>query len=64
MPVRISRTIRSATSAVMSDEPTPVGITSTTSAPTSSSRSATTRTALSRSTLVMPPGSGVPVPGA
>ena len=37
MPVRISRTIRSAASAVMSAEPTAVGITSTTSAPTTSS---------------------------
>ena len=35
-PVSISRTTRSATSAVMSAEPTAVGITSTTSAPTSS----------------------------
>ena len=41
MPVSISRTIRSATSAVTSAEPTAVGITSTTSAPTSSSFDAT-----------------------
>ena len=43
--------------------PTPVGITSTTSAPTSSSSAATVRTASSSSLGVMPPGSGVPVPG-
>src|SRR5205823_10337551 len=63
-PVRISRTIRSATSAVMSAEPGAVGITSTTSATTSSSFSATVRQAQSRSPLSIPPGSGVPVPGA
>ena len=63
-PFRISRTIRSATSAVTSAEPTAVGITSTTSAPTTSSRRATSRQAQSRSPLVIPPGSGVPVPGA
>ena len=40
-----------------------LGITSTTSAPTSSSSAATVRTASSRSTAVIPPGSGVPVPG-
>ena len=48
----------------MSAEPTAVGKTSTTSAPTSSTREAISRTAQSRSTDVMPPGSGVPVPGA
>ena len=64
IPVSSSRTIRSATRAVTSAEPTAVGITSTTSAPTRSSRSASTRTAFRRSPLVIPPGSGVPVPGA
>lgn len=39
-------------------------MTSTRSAPTSSSSVATVRTAQSRSPVVMPPGSGVPVPGA
>jgi len=42
-PVRISRTIRSATGGVMSAEPTPVGITSTSSAPTSSTLAAGSR---------------------
>ena len=64
IPVITSRTIRSATSAVMSAEPTPVGITSTTSAPTTCSPAAAVRTAQSRSAEVRPPGSGVPVPGA
>src|SRR6185369_11344957 len=63
-PVRISRTTRSAASAVMSAEPTAIGITSTTSAPRSSTREAISRTAQRRSPVVMPPGSGVPVPGA
>ena len=40
MPVTISRTIRSAASAVMSAEPTAVGITSTSSAPTTGRRRA------------------------
>ena len=64
IPVRISRTIRSAASAVMSAEPTAVGITSTTSAPTISSSAASVRAAQRRSAVVIPPGSGVPVPGA
>src|SRR5262249_46753209 len=63
-PVSSSRTTRSATSAVMSAEPIGVGSTSTTSPPTSSVREAISRTAQSRSTDVIPPGSGVPVPGA
>ena len=42
----------------------PAGITSTTSAPTSSSPAASSRQAQSRSAVVIPPGSGVPVPGA
>src|SRR5438876_1133028 len=64
MPVSASRTVRSATSAVMSAEPTPVGSTSTTSIPTRWRRSPIARTAESRSPEVIPPGSGVPVPGA
>ena len=63
-PVNTSRTIRSATSAVMSQEPIARGATSTTSIPTSSMRAAISRHAHSRSTAVIPPGSGVPVPGA
>ena len=63
-PVSTSRTIRSATRAVMSAEPIAVGSTSTTSAPASSTDAAIVRTAQSRSTEVIPPGSGVPVPGA
>ena len=51
-------------SAVTSAEPTAVGITSTTSMPTSRSRDASSRQAHSRSEDVIPPGSGVPVPGA
>src|SRR5215203_3753574 len=64
MPPRISLMILSAASAVMSADPTPVGITSTMSAPTTSSCAATSRTAQSSSAVVIPPGSGVPVPGA
>ena len=65
IPVSASRTIRSATSAVMSAEPTAVGITSTTSMPDELERARRARgTAQSRSALVIPPGSGVPVPGA
>src|SRR5215203_1255181 len=64
MPPRISRTILSAASAVMSAEPTSVGTTSTMSVPTTSSRMATSHTAQSSSAAVIPPGSGVPVPGA
>ena len=48
----------------MSAEPTAVGITSTSSAPTTSTREATSRQARSSSAVVIPPGSGVPVPGA
>ena len=48
----------------MSAEPIAVGITSTTSIPTSRSREASSRHAQSKSALVIPPGSGVPVPGA
>ncbi len=56
--------MRSAISAVTSADPIAVGITSTNSAPTKSSSVATVRTAHSRSAAPMPPGSGVPVPGA
>ena len=63
-PVSSSRTMRSATSAVMSREPMRSGSTSTTSAPTSSTFAPISRVAHSRSAEVMPPGSGVPVPGA
>jgi len=55
--------MRAATSAVMSLDPTPVGITSTTSAPMSRSWAASVRQAHRRSADVMPPGSGVPVLG-
>ena len=64
IPVSASRTIRSATSAVRSADATPVGITSTTSIPTILSRVPSSRHAHRRSVLVIPPGSGVPVPGA
>src|SRR5215211_520312 len=64
MPPRISLMILSAASALMSADPTPVGITSTISAPITSSCVATCRTAQSSSAVVIPPGSGVPVPGA
>src|SRR5215217_6823001 len=60
----ISHTTRSATSAVVSSEPTFTEHTSTTSAPTSETPATTVREAHKRSTLVIPPGSGVPVPGA
>src|ERR687890_1033232 len=64
MPPRISLMILSAASELISADPTPVGITSTMSAPTTSSRIATSRTAHSSSAIVIPPGSVVPVPGA
>ena len=48
----------------MSAAPISVGHTSTTSAPTTSTREASSRQARSSSSEVMPPGSGVPVPGA
>jgi hypothetical protein len=54
--------MRSAMSAVTSAEATAGGITPTTSAPTSSTASATCRHARSSSALVVPPGWGVPVP--
>ena len=60
----VSRTIRSATSAVMSREPIRSGSTSTTSAPASWTLAPISRHAHSRSAEVIPPGSGVPVPGA
>ena len=62
MPVSASCTMRSATSAAASAVPSAVGMTSTTSTPARSSAAATVRTESSRSTGVMPPGSGVPVP--
>ena len=62
IPVMTSRTVRSATRAVMSADPTAVGITSTTSAPTSSTPAATVRAAHRSSLDLSPPGSECPFP--